>query len=231
MAGSDNTTPYLADSYDNQISATIPYYSSFHNEAINVAKAITAEPELWLDTGCGTGTFIGRCLDIFRGTTFFLADPSTEMMSQARQKLNIQEAAGRVKFLEPSATQQLNLEAKLHFDVVTAIQCHRYLPEKDRLAATHTCYDALKKGGVFITFENIRPLTVEGISIGKRNWGNYQLSAGRSREQVEKQLQRFDVDYFPITIEEHLKLYRNCGFATVEILWFSCIQAGFYCIK
>ena len=49
--------------------------------------------------------------------------------------------------------------------------------------------------------------------------------------QVKNEVQRFDVDYFPITIEEHLKLYRNCGFATVEILWFSCIQAGFYCIK
>ncbi|MGD0856485.1 MAG: hypothetical protein ABSA18_11850 [Dehalococcoidia bacterium] len=34
-----------------------------------------------------------------------------------------------------------------------------------------------------------------------------------------------------VTVEEHLDLYRSCGFAVVELFWLSCMQAGFYCIK
>lgn len=230
MTRSDNATPHPAALYDNGISSTIPYYYCFHEETINIVKAVMKEPVLWLDTGCGTGTLVRRCLDAFPNTNFFLVDPSGEMMLQAKKKLDAY-AAGRVKLLESATTQQLGLKPDLHFDVVTAIQCHHYMPAKERIAATRVCYDALSGGGVFITFENVRPLTVTGIAIGKRNWGNYQLSSGKDQNQVKKHLERFDVEYFPITIEEHLELYRNCGFAVVEILWFSCMQAGFYCIK
>jgi tRNA (cmo5U34)-methyltransferase len=230
MDGSDNTTPQLAASYDDQISNIIPYYNCFHDEAINVVKAMAAEPQLWLDTGCGTGTLVGRCLNVFPNAAFFLVDPSSGMMSQAKKKLEAH-ASGRVKFLEPAATQRLILNQDFHFDVVTAIQCHHYLSVEERAAATRICYEALNRGGIFITFENVRPLTSRGIEIGKRNWGNYQLLAGKGRDQVERHLERFDSEYFPITVEEHLELYRRCGFAAVEILWFSCMQAGFYCIK
>jgi tRNA (cmo5U34)-methyltransferase len=62
-------------------------------------------------------------------------------------------------------------------------------------------------------------------------WKHFQLSQGRDKETVEKHLQRFDVDYFPITVEEHLSLLRKTGFSTVEMLWLSYMQAGFYCVK
>jgi tRNA (cmo5U34)-methyltransferase len=226
----DNTTPHSAALYDDQISSTIPYYDCFHEETINIVKAVIKEPGLWLDTGCGTGTLIRKCLDAFPKTNFILADPSREMVLQAKKKLDTL-AAGRVTFLKPAATQQLDIEPDMHFDVVTAIQCHHYMMAEERIAATSACYNTLNVGGVFITFENIRPLTATGIEIGKRNWGHYQLSAGKDQEQVARHLERFDVEYFPITIEKHLELYRNCGFSAVEILWFSYMQAGFYCIK
>jgi tRNA (cmo5U34)-methyltransferase len=39
------------------------------------------------------------------------------------------------------------------------------------------------------------------------------------------------MEYFPITIEEHLSLLREIGFEVIELLWFSYMQAGFYCQK
>jgi tRNA (cmo5U34)-methyltransferase len=230
MTRSDNTTPHPAQLYDDHISSTIPYYGCFHEETINIVKAVMKEPGLWLDTGCGTGTLVTKCLDVFSKTKFYMVDPSREMILQAKKKLDTH-AGGRVKFLEPAATQQLDLKPDIHFDVVTAIQCHHYMLAEERIAATRVCYDALNIGGVFITFENIRPMTVTGIEIGKRNWGNYQLSEGKDQKQVTSHLERFDVEYFPITIEKHVELYRNFGFLAVEILWFSYMQAGFYCIK
>ena len=139
--------------------------------------------------------------------------------------------AGRLEFLTASHTQEFSQKLEEKPDVITAIQCHHYLSREGRAKASRVCYDLLSEGGVYITFENTRPLTEEGITIGKRYWRNFQLSSGRSEEEVEKHLERFDTEYFPITIEEHLKLLRETGFRTVELFWYSYMQAGFYCIK
>jgi tRNA (cmo5U34)-methyltransferase len=54
---------------------------------------------------------------------------------------------------------------------------------------------------------------------------------GKSQEEVDKHLARFGVEYFPITIEDHLKLLKETGFKNVELFWCSYMQAGFYGIK
>nr|WP_321416969.1 hypothetical protein [uncultured Methanomethylovorans sp.] len=54
---------------------------------------------------------------------------------------------------------------------------------------------------------------------------------GKSQEEVDKHIARFDMKYFPIIVEAHLKLLGETGFRTVEILCYSYMQAGFYCIK
>lgn len=230
MASSDNLTLHLSAVYDAQISNTIPYYDSFHDEIINIVQAIKPDPGSWLDTGCGTGTLVRKCLEIFPRTIFILADPSAAMLQEARKKL-AGVASSQVELLEPVTTQQLNLQPDRRVDIVTAVQSHHYLSTTERKSATDVCYGVLNRGGVFVTFENIRPSTETGVRIGKQNWSNYQLSRGKSQEEVKKHIQRFDVEYFPITIEEHLALYRSYGFATVELFWLSCMQAGFYCIK
>jgi len=226
----DNSTPHISSVYDIQILNTVPNYNSFHQETISMVKMSGADPKIWLDTGAGTGTLVNLCLDQFPETLFLLADPSADMLEEAKRKLK-DYCADKIRFLEPAETQNLTLKPEFHPDVITAIQAHHYLSDEERKKATKVCFDALNNGGIFITFENIKPFTDRGIEIGKRKWGGYQLSKGKSIEEVEKHLGRFGTEYFPVTIEEHLNLYRQCGFKAVELLWFSYMQAGFYCIK
>lgn len=214
--------------YDEEIRNILPYYDSFHLETINLIKAKNGKPAIWLDTGCGTGTFIERALKHFPDTKFILADPSAEMLESARKKLS---RSDRVVFLKPNSTQDLSTEIIGQPDVITAIQSHHYLSKQDRTRVTKLCYDLLNQGGVYVTFENIRPMTEIGSEIGKRNWKSFQLSKGRDLKTVENHIKRFDTMFFPITVEEHLSLLREMGFTAVELLWFSCMQAGFYCIK
>lgn len=193
-------------------------------------KSLPEEPKTWLDTGCGTGTLVEKALDAFPNTKFLLLDPSEGMLSRAREKLsNVSE--DKLKFLKPSPTQEFREELEEKIDVITSIQCHHYLSSKERIRATEVCYDLLNDDGIYITFENIRPFTRKGIEIGKRYWKNFQLSRGRDPLQVENQLARFGVEFFPITVEDHLGLLRETGFDTVEILWYSYLQAGFYGVK
>lgn len=230
MKDTDNTTPHKSEEYDSQIEDIIPYYSCFHRETINLVKSLPCEPKNWLDTGCGTGTLIRRALDIFPKTRFYLLDPSKGMLNEARKKLS-DISAERLKFLKPYPTQNFSQKLAEKMDVITAIQCHHYLSAPERIKATEICYNLLNEDGVYITFENIKPLTMGGIEIGKRYWENFQSTRGRDALMVENHLKRFNVEYFPITVEEHLELLRETGFKVVELLWFSYMQAGFYCLK
>jgi tRNA (cmo5U34)-methyltransferase len=36
--------------YDEEIRSILPYYDSFHQETINLIKAMNAAPAIWLDT-------------------------------------------------------------------------------------------------------------------------------------------------------------------------------------
>lgn len=224
------STPHLPEDYDIQIAKVIPYYFSIHQEVIKLVKALPFTPDVWMDTGCGTGSLVKKAITEFPNTRFLLLDPSEGMLQQAREKLSSC-PAGRLEFLRPSPTQEFSFGVEEKPDIITAIQCHHYLCLEDRVKATKVCYNSLKEDGVYITFENIRPLTEEGITIGKQYWGNFQLSMEKTQEEVDKHLARFDMEYFPITVEEHLEMLRETGFRTVEILWYSYMQAGFYCIK
>ena len=227
---SENKTPHLPEDYDTKISYVLPFYSFFHQETINLVRSLPLPPKVWMDTGCGTGSLVSRAIKHFPDTKFLMLDPSEGMLELAKEKLSPY-SAGRLEFLSASPTQEFSQELKERPDVITAIQCHHYLDRKNRAKAVKKCYELLKDGGIFITFENISPLTEEGISVGKRYWGEFQSDRGRNEEEIEIHLERFGTEYFPINVEEHLELLRKTGFRTVELFWYSYMQAGFYCIK
>ena len=42
-------------------------------------------------------------------------------------------------------------------DVISSILVNHYLPYEERMIAVRNCYNALKKEGIYITFENFAP--------------------------------------------------------------------------
>ncbi len=203
----------------------------FGQQTIALVESAISNPELWVDTGCGTGALVEKAHFEFPDTRFVLADPSEKMLLQAKKRLAPHLPKQNIAFLEPVDSQGLTARIKEKADVVTAIQCHHYLKKEERATAVRACYEVLKEGGLFVTFENVRPETPEGVKIGLELWREFQLSQGRGKEEVETHLKRFDAEYFPITVKEHLELLKNSGFQTVELFWYSCMQAGFYAIK
>ena len=115
--------------------------------------------------------------------------------------------------------------------VITAIQSHHYLDTQTRVAATRRCYDLLEPGGIYVTFENVRMGSEEAVDIAMQRWMRFQVSQGRDSRVVEEHKKRFGTAYYPITIDEHIALLRECGFRVAELFWFSHMQAGFYAIK
>ena len=98
-----------------------------------------------------------------------------------------------------SASQDMEFESE--FDVVTAVQCHHYLHPEERRAAVTKCYNALRNGGVFVAFENIKMTTDESEKIALQRWAKYQADHGLSEVEIGEHLGRRGVNMFPITIE------------------------------
>lgn len=226
----DNTTPHKSSTYDQDVRQTIPFYETMQVETVDLVRRVFPDAKRWLDTGCGTGYLTRIALPFFPKTEFILADPSEPMLELARK--NLEHKEDQVKFLKPVGSQQL--ESALDGvapQVVTAIQCHHYLSSRERRLAVQSCYKILAEGGLFVTFENIMPYTQEGIQIGLERWKYFQLAQGRTAAAVENHLTRFNTKYFPISIDDHLALYKEVGFRIIELFWYSYMQAGFYALK
>ena len=117
------------------------------------------------------------------------------------------------------------------YDVITAIQVNHYLQKEERKKAVQSCYQSLKENGIFISFENFAPFSDFGKKIYLNKWKEYQMKQGKTSLESNNHINRYNRDYFPITITEHLELFHNCGFRAAEILWVSNMQVGIWGIK
>ncbi len=220
----DNKSAYNSGIYDEKIINVLPYYREYHSQIIDLVRDMGYTDPDWLDTGCGTGTLARRVMENRSDVKFTLCDPSEKMLEEAKGKL-----AGReIRFFNISS-QQITFESE--FDVVTAVQSHHYLKPGERKDAVSKCYHALRKNGVFITFENIRMSTDESDAIALTRWAHFLADHGNSAEDVQMHIDRRGTEVFPITIEEHIRLLRECGFRSVDLLWTSYLQAGFWAVK
>ena len=220
----DNASAYNAGAYDGHITSVLPYYAAYHEQIIDLVRALGRPAPDWLDTGCGTGTLALRALEAVPGARLTLCDPSEKMLDEARKKL-----AGRdVRYLGVPSD---GLPFEASFDVVTAVQCHHYYQPEGRERAVRRCCRALRESGVFIAFENVRMSDGESDGIALRRWIAFMEAHGIQPEEIRMQLERRGTEVHPITIEAHLGLLKRCGFRSVNLLWASCLQAGFWALK
>ena len=220
----DNKSAYNSNVYDENIVSTLPYYREYHNQIIDLVKAMGTRDISWLDTGCGTGTLANNVLCSRDDVRFTLCDPSEQMLEIAKNKLQ-----GRDIKVYNIASQNMTFDSE--FDVVTAVQSHHYLKPDERKIAVGNCFRALKDGGVFVTFENIRMTTETSDKIALKRWEGFLSDHLKDPQVVKMHIDRRGVEVFPITIEEHIKLLSEAGFASVDVLWTSYLQAGFWAVK
>ena len=220
----DNKSALNSAIYDEHIVSVLPYYREYHWQIMDLVRALGLQSIEWLDTGCGTGTLAARAVDLIPGVHFTLCDPSARMLEEAKEKLRGKD----VRFLHVSS-EELSFDSV--FDIVTAVQSHHYCRGKQRECAVKNCYRALKEGGIFVAFENIRMETDESDAIALKRWETFLAEHGNTPEDVKMHIDRRGVEVFPITIGQHLELLRSCGFRSVNLLWTAYLQAGFWAIK
>ena len=221
----DNKTAFNVNQYDENVRKVIPFYDEINHQSLDLIRTYFGDRGLaLLDTGCGTGSFGLTACKYLPLSELVLCDPSEKMLADAKEKLQGDDCT----FL-CLGSESLDLENR--FDVVTAIQSHHYFDRDTRKKAVKNCFRALKDGGMFLCFENTAPFSETGIKIGLKRVEKFSLNAGRPLEEVLSHSARYNAEYFPITITEHLELLRKTGFRVAELFWHSYLQSGFYAIK
>ena len=231
MTDSNNARSFIQEVYDNVVRQIMPFYDTIQSETVDLVRTLKPDVKQWLDTGCGTGNLVEIALRFFPDTNFVLTDPTELMLKRAVDRLQAFPEK-RVRFLPPTPSEGLlSYENVLKPQVITAILCHHYFNKQQRRTATDICYRLLEAGGVFISVENIMPDSPQGTQLGLVRWKRFQIEHGRENVMAEKHTKRFNSEYFPITVNEHIELLKETGFRTVELFWKSQMQAGFYAIK
>lgn len=221
----DNKSSFNSDIYDDNIRRVIPYYDEIYNQIIDLIQTyFENKPVSLLDTGCGSGIMGIKAYEKLNISEMVLCDPSENMLDTAKAKLKDKQCT----FLN-IGSEYLDFENQ--FNVVTAIQSHHYFDRKNRKTAVYNCYRALKPDGIFIYFENTAPFTETGIRIVKKRVENFGISNGRTQKEVTNHSSRYNKEYFPITISEHIELLNKTGFKVSELFWHSYMQSGFYAVK
>lgn len=110
----DNKSAYNSSIYDEHITNVLPYYVEYHNQALDVVRAMDIKSPSWLDTGCGTGTLARRILEKYPDAKLTLCDPSSKMLDIAKTKLS----GNDIRYFNLSSE---DLQFKNEFDVIT--QC------------------------------------------------------------------------------------------------------------
>lgn len=221
----DNRSAFNVNMYDDNVRKVIPLYDEIYVQIFSLINTYFKNGTLSvLDTGCGTGTFGLKACKNLKLSELVLCDPSEKMLADAKNKLS----GYSCQFIAVGSEE---LDFDNRFDIVTAIQSHHYFDRASRKKAVKNCFNALKKGGLFICFENTAPLSEQGKDIMLRRLEDYQLGAGRSAEEVKSHSARYGKEFFPITINEQIDLLLDSGFQTAELFWHSYMQSGFYAIK
>lgn len=222
----DNTTSQPAVEYDTNITKTMPFYNTFHDKVISLVEIVKPEAQSWLDTGCGSGTFVAKAMKKFSHTNFLLADPSSAMLEITKEKLMDKNCQF---FL--CGTDELNLPEE-SLDVISAILAHHYYSSLTaKRSAVANCFRMLKAGGIYVNFESFKPASEQGMWIALECWRRAQIAAGKEEKEVEKHLNRCGTEFFPVTLDDHMQLLKESGFSVVELFWLSGMQAGIYAIK
>ena len=215
---------FSPEKYDKNIVATLPYYEEYFKQIIEIVHTAFSMPIEWLDIGCGTGKMADMAIRNIQVENMTCCDNSPQMLKIAKERA----CSSKVDFRE-SLIQ--NLQYDSDFDVITAILITHYLEYEERIVSIRNCYNALKKNGLFFTVENFAPNNDIFKKLYLERWKNFQCKNGKSEEECQSHILRYNTEYFPVTILEQVHVLQKCGFKNVEIFWCSYLQVGILVIK
>ena len=204
--------------FDDMITRSVPFYKEIHALILDIFSKIPTKGELIYDLGCSTGT------------TIQLLHRSLKESGDKPKFVGIDSSESMIKKCRGNLSHEKNLNFKLINEKIQDVELQsskiiimnytlQFIPTKKRLPILKKIYKSLKKGGVFIMSEKIRPefenveeVITELYYDFKRRNGYSNLEIMQKREALEKVLT-------PNTIGQQKTLLKDAGFNSYDTIF------------
>lgn len=202
-----------AEGYDGMIRRTIPRYDEMMEAA---AAQVPGSPRIWLDAGCGIGTFAKLVLAGRPSAQLVLADPSEDMIAAAKAAMR-----GDPRCLYVARPAHLLNFGDGTLDAATALLSLHYYDAPGRRSALANLRRMLRPGGVLVYVEH-----ADAAEASEAEWRRFLTANGRTEEEADRYLARRGREFFPVPEAEHLRLLEGCGFEGARVFWRTCADIG-----
>jgi tRNA (cmo5U34)-methyltransferase len=193
----------LTDNYGRGPRWFIPGYDASHAMAAVLLRDRIGEGGGILVIGAGGGIELSVFAREASGWTFAGVDPSVQMLSRARQKIDEADATDRVSLVRGTA-EDAPREA---FDAATAFLALHFVPDDGaRLRALREIHARLKDGAPFLMINGCADMQSSRFADDQRSYAAFARRNGAPEEMIDAavRMQRESVHLLPPEREEAL---------------------------
>jgi tRNA (cmo5U34)-methyltransferase len=206
----------LTDNYDRGPRWFIPGYDASHAMAAVLLRDRIGEGGRILVIGAGGGIELSVFAREASGWTFVGVDPSVQMLSRARQKIDEADATDRVSLVRGTA-EDAPREA---FDAATAFLALHFVPDDGaRLRALREIHARLKDGAPFLMINGCADMQSSRFADDQRSYAAFARRNGAPEEMIDAavRMQRESVHLLPPEREE--ALLAEAGFRDLRLFY------------
>lgn len=227
----------VARVFDDMISRSVPLYADVQRSLPVIAGLLDHDPIRVIDLGCSTGTsliHLARALPD-RNLELIGVDNSQAMLAKLREKLELltgQPGDDAALFEQISVYHEdIRSFEFSHASIVLMNYTLQFIDVESRLEVLKRICNSLKPDGMMLVSEKVvhqQPEMDDAlVSLYfefKRRQGYSELEISRKRDALENVLK-------PLTVDQNIEMFREAGFARVEVMlkWFNF--ATFACYR
>lgn len=198
----------VADAYDHRNHALAPISNNLHFLLRLVLADLPADARV-LCVGVGTGAEILSLATTCPGWTFVGVDPSAEMLSVGRRRLEQAGVIDRCELVQGYVEDAPSGP----FDAVVSLLVAHFIKREDRPAFYAAIYDRLRSGGRFASAEISGDLDAPEFPVMLEDWKHIQMLMGATPQSLTNlgDMMRQALGVLPMGETE--ALWRAAGFA------------------
>jgi len=194
-----------ASDYDGFIRKLVPGYDFF----MTITPVLVGSPKTVLDIGCGTGNTAAAITKIHKDAEITCVEPSTEMLSIAKSRLDAEYIQSSIESFQPDIT----------YDAITStLVMHNIQTREEKQSVYNTIYKSLNSPGVYITADIINGENDITQNLYMTMWRSFMLN-NLSQEEVDgKWLPLHKEKDKPLKISEQMVMLYDAGFRSIDII-------------
>ena len=227
----------VARVFDDMISRSVPLYADVQRSLPVIAGLLDHDPIRVIDLGCSTGTsliHLARALPD-RNLELIGVDNSQAMLAKLRQKLDLFTSQAGIDgpLFDQISIFQDDVRSFEFSDASIVLMNYtlQFIDAQSRPEVLKRICNSLKPDGMMIVSEKVVHQQPKMDDALVSLYFEFKLRQGYSELEISRKRDALENVLVPLTVDQNMKMFREAGFARVEVMlkWFNF--ATFACYR